>query len=241
MSLSFEVLLVLGVLGFYLYDSAMLLYFNELIFIGPSGNWAFSCSTSRWRIRGKTPYLPNPLTPGSPLFRLTWSTNDQPLPLESDKEITKLIEAIRPVGLIVTVLLAEMMVGLPLVLFRLGSGVEFFIMLAAIYLTIIAMLVVVYRQRGCLGLSGKDLVSIAFDSIACPPFAINVARKISLRHVFGMNPVEFAFHHFKKEQFGLLVRAIQARLDEELELVDLDSPLGEELKSYRNQLTELAA
>jgi hypothetical protein len=240
-NLSFEVLLVLGIWAFYLYDSAMLLYFNELTFAESSGDWAFACSTSRWTIRGRTPYLPNPLAPWKPLFRLSWSTNDQPLPLGSDEEITRLIEAIRPVGFFATVLLLEMVVGLPLVLLTLGTGMWFFITLASIYLTIVVALVVVCRNRDSIGLTGKDLVSVAFDSIACPPFAINLVRKISLRHAFSMNPIEFALQHFKKERFCQLASAIQSKLDEELEFVDVDSPLGETLKAYRNQLSELAA
>jgi hypothetical protein len=232
---------MLGFFGFYLYDSAMLLYFNELTFVKSWGNWTFACPTSRWRIGGKTPYLPNPLTPGSPLFRLTWSTNDRPSFLDTDEEITNFIKAIRPVGYFVTFLLGGMLVGLPLVVFRLGTGIWFYIALTVIYLTIIATLAWVYHKRESLGLSGKDLVSIAFDSIACPPFAINMVRKITLRYAFKLNPVEFALQHFRKGQFCLLASAIQARLDEELELVDVDSPLGEALKAYRNRLSELAA
>jgi hypothetical protein len=238
---SFEVLLVFGIWAFYLYDSAMLLYFNELTFSKSSGDWKFAYSTSKWTIRGRTPYLPNPLTPWKPLFRPTWSANDQFLPLGSDDNLTKLIEAIRPVGYFVTVLLLEMVVGLPLVLLTLGTGTWFFITLASIYLTIVVALVVAYRKRDSFGLTGKDLVSVAFDSIACPPFAINLVRKITLRHVFRMNPIEFALQHFKKERFYQLASAIQLKIDEELELVDVDSPVGEALKAYRNQLSELAA
>lgn len=241
MRLSFEALLVLGIFGFYVYDSAMLLYFNELTFVKSLRRWAFSCSLSRWRIGGKIPYLPNPLAPWNPLFRLTWSSNDQPLHLGSGEGLTRLIEAVRPVGYFVAVLLAEMLVGLPLVIFKFGTGVEFLITLAVIYLTIIGMLGMVYFKRDSLGLSGKAFASIVFDSIACPPFAINMVRKISLRYVVRLNPVEFALQHFEKEQFCLLASAIQARLDEELELVDVDSPLGETLKAYRNRLSELTA
>ena len=113
MHISFETLLVLGILGFYLFDSAMLLYFNEFAIVKSSSAWAFACPASRWRIRGKTPYLPNPLTPGNPLFRAAWSPTDSSPPSHAEQEVARLIDAMRCVGIFVTVLLVEMCVAVP--------------------------------------------------------------------------------------------------------------------------------
>lgn len=241
MSLSFEVLLVLGILGFYLYDSAMLLYFNELVLTESYGRWSFACPSSRWGLMQKLPYLPNPLAPDDPLFRVTWSTDVSPLDTAAVAETKRLIEALGHLRYLSVALLFLMLAGIPLVMFRLGTGVWFFIMLSVIYLTIVSMLVLVFLKRNALGLSGKEFVSLAFDSIACPPFAINLVRKISLRHAIRFNPVEFARQHFEKESFCHLAQAIAGRLNEELELEDEDSTRSVELKAHRDRLMQLSS
>lgn len=240
MSLSFEVLLALGVIGFYLYDSAMLLYFNELVFSRSHGKWSSACPSGNWRIGGKFPYFPNPLTPDAPLFRVNWHSNDPSQPLDTTEDATRLTQATGLIGYFVIVLLGEMIVGLPLVIFKLGTGPVFFAVVASIYFTILLMLVITYFKRHALGLSGRDFMGLAFEAIACPPFSINLVRKITLCHKTKLNPIAFALQNFEQERFNLLAGAIIARLDEELELGDEGSTQREALSAYRSRLLELA-
>jgi len=47
-------MLVLGIAGFYLFDSAMLLYANELVFVKQDGEWSFGRPESGWQMLKKT-------------------------------------------------------------------------------------------------------------------------------------------------------------------------------------------
>ena len=77
MNLSFEALLIIGVLGFYIYDSAILMFSNELIFTKSYGKWSASFPTTRLRVMKKLLFFPNPLTPFNLIFVLSWTTKER--------------------------------------------------------------------------------------------------------------------------------------------------------------------
>ena len=241
MSLSFEALLVLGILGFYLYDSALLLFVNELVFAKAFGQWVFGIPSLHWRLRGKVLYIPNPLMPNAPLFRFAWSTDPEPLAADAVQDTENLISSLRSLSILALLLLVLMLVALPLILFKLGTGFWFILTLALVYLTIIAMLATAYRKRAVFGLDLKDVLHLTFESITCPPFAINLVRKISLRYRVHLNPVEFAHQYLNRDTFLRLVASVETRLEAELEVEDEDSTRSNELRAYRARLAQLAA
>lgn len=241
MSISFEVLLVLGILSFYLYDSAILLYVDELVIAKPFAKWSFAIPSLNWRLAGKVLYLPNPLTPSTPLFRVTWSTDARPVTPHAVKELEALITSLRLLRRLVLFLLSLMLGALPVILLELGTGTWFLLTLALIYISIASMLIVVYVQHERLGLARRDLLSLVFESITCPPFALNMVRRISLRHAVRFSPIEFAHRYFEKQSFSSLVASLQTRLDAELELEDKGSHRSNELETYRARLAQLAS
>lgn len=240
MILSFEVLLVLGTIGLYLFDSAMLLYTNELVFAETNGRWIFACPGSHWQLLGKNPYLPNPLTPDDLLFRVYWSASEPSEHRESQDVLQHFIRALTPLRYMVSVLLMLLLIGLPLVLFRFGTGLELLILLGAIYLIITVILVQTYRRREVLGLSGKAFAGLAFDSLACAPFALNIVRKITLQHSLVGDPISFAHKTFDADTFAKLVNSLCNRVDEEMELEDEESSRHSELEAYRKWITSMA-
>lgn len=239
MSLSFEALLVLGIIGFYLYDSMMLLRYDEVVFSESFGKWTFSHPDNNLRVRHKALFLLNPLTPFKPTFRVAWSPNDSPLAEESTNELRKIVGLTRPLGIIVMLLLAEMVLVVPAVIFTRGTGPLFLGTLLAVYLTILLALGLVYANRAGLALSNKRFAGLAFDSLACPPFAINMLRKVTLPKAAGLNPVAYAHHHFTKECFADLASKIKERLNEEMDYEE-DTEQSNALKAYHDHLTELA-
>ena len=236
MNLSFEVLLILGVLGFYLYDSAILVFSNELIFVESYGRWSVSLPSARWRLMGKLLFFPNPLKADSLIFRSAWSTTNY----YSNPELEDMSKLLAPMGFLrILVLLLKVLLAivLPFVMFRLGTGVEFLMVLFLMYFTIISMLCCVYIKRTNLGLDKKAFASLAFDAIACPPFAINLLRKISLRHVLCKNPIEFAAKKLEPHSFKRFVEELDKKLSEELECEDEENSLRSiELIKYRENL-----
>lgn len=240
MTLSYEGLLVIGILAFYLYDSAMLLFFNDIIFVERYGTWSFACPSDRWQILGKLLYFPNPLKPDASLFRLTWSTDSQTSIDSQDEATERLIKALNPLRYLALGLLFIMIFGLPVVILILGTGLWFYILLAAIYITILLMLFYSYWRKGALGISRRVWATLAFEIVLCPPFALNIVRKLTLKHVLTSNPIDFARRYFMKESFHKLIHSVQMRLNEELELVDSDSHRSAEIRAYSVQLNELS-
>ena len=72
---SFEVLLPLGAIGLYVFDSTRLLYSNEVMFFWRSRRWGFAMSSSLL-LGGRRLWLAHPLAPAVPQFRVRWLEDD---------------------------------------------------------------------------------------------------------------------------------------------------------------------
>jgi hypothetical protein len=240
MNLSFEVLLVFGVLGFYLYDSAILLFSNEIIFIESYGKWSVSFPSARWRLMGKLLFFPNPFTPFNLVFLTTWTTKDSSSNNKL-KDVSKLLVAMSYLRISVIVLMFLLIIALPIVIFKLGIGTSSLVVLFLIYLTIISMLCYTYFKKEDLGLSNKAFAELAFEALACPPFALNLIRNISLRHLLCKNPVKFAAKRLENEDFKKFIEMLDDKLTEKLELEDEEnSPRSIELIKYREKIKGMA-
>lgn len=235
MNFSFEVMLTLGIIGFYLYDSAILTFSNELIFVESYGQWSAAFPSNRWRVMRKLLYFPNPLTANNLIFRTTWSTTDYYT--NTDVDASKFMAPMTYLRVLIMVLMVLLIVVLPTVMIQFGTGVLFLKVLFLIYFTILIMLAYVYFKKVNLGLDNKSYASLAFDSLACPPFAINLLRKISLRHTLCSNPVEFAKKKLKPESFKQFIEELNQKVSEEFDSEeDENSSRSLELINYREKL-----
>lgn len=242
MTLPFEIMLVLGVVGFYLFDSAMLLYVNELVFAEKNGKWVFGLPESGWQMLGKNLYFPNPLTPDHPLFRTCWvaasATNEHQ---ENIETLRQFINTLNPLRYMTFGLFVLLLIGLPIVLLGFGTGLALLLLLGLVYLTITVMLAQIYRQREELGLSWKAFSKLAFDSLACAPFALNLVRKITLRRSLVGDPICFAHQVLDADAFAQLVQVLCHQVDEEIEFEDEASPRYGALKDFRNRIASMAS
>jgi hypothetical protein len=205
-----EFWLPLGAIAFYLYDGAQLLWHNELLFVRAGGRWrAEGPSDISWL--GRRLYLPNPLLPQRPGFKVHWSLSDTraaaaPVPAE-------FLQALRPIGF-TTVVLCGLLLLLPLISWTLGAGLMMLLLFAVYYGLIILALAFMIARRKALQLTGSACASLAFDALACAPFAINLVRKIALRRGMEGEPVAFAGTQFAPAERDAL-RALLARKIEE--------------------------
>ncbi len=197
---SFEVWLPLGALALYLFDSTQWLYANELIFLHGGGKWRCA-QIPAFLVSGRRVYFPNPLAPATPLFKVRWSESDQRHELEDARELGRFFQALRPVQYLVNTLLVILLV-LPVELLLYGTGVELLVVMALFYLVILVALVVIYRRRGELRLTGRAFAALCFDALACAPFAINLVRKLALRRSLAGNPIAFATEAFEPAGVG---------------------------------------
>jgi hypothetical protein len=205
-----ELWLPLGAIAFHLYDATLGLWHNEVL---------FERAGDRWHIRGESPVrrwgrrmvVPNLLAPQRPLFRVAWSLDDaRPA---SDADLQPLLRALRPLGVICQLLLLMLLALWPLC-WVLGAGLAVLALFAAYYLLVIVALVLVFRRREPLALTLRGFWSLAFDVLACAPFAINIVRRLSLAHGLAGNPLDFAVARFDAATRSRLATLIRARISE---------------------------
>jgi hypothetical protein len=233
----FEVWLPLGALALYLFDSTLLLYSNELVFTRRRRAW--SIAQSAFLLAGRRVYVPNPLTPATPLFRVRWSESDPRQEQEGGAGLDRFFSALRPVQYLVSALLVILLL-VPVELLLFGTGVELLAVIAAFYLVILVTLGYVYVRRHQLLLSGRSFLALCFDSLACAPFAINLVRKLSLRHGLAGNPLDFAARSFAPPEFSSLQQAVVARVAAEQQREFGQTARWWELEEFRQRLTAMA-
>jgi hypothetical protein len=235
----FEVLLPLGAIGLFLFDSTLLLYSNELLFAQRAGRWSFAVS-SDLLLAGRRVCFLNPFTPGTPQFRVRWSEADTRQEQESREELDAFLAALRPLQYLVVVLWV-LLLALPVELFLLGTGVELLALMAAFYGVVLAALGYIYARRHELRVPGKSFLALCFDSLACAPFAINLVSKLALRRSLAGNPIDFARRTFEPATFSTLIQAVCRRVSDEQQREYGQTPKWGELEAYRKELIAMAA
>jgi len=235
----FEVLLPVGAIGLYLFDSTLLLYSNELLFARRGGRWSFAMS-SELLLAGRRVCLLNPFTPATPQFKVRWSEADTRQEQESREELDEFLAALTPLQYLV-IFLWVLLLALPAELFLVGTGVELLALMAAFYAVVLVALGFIYARRRELRVSGKLFLALSFDSLACAPFAINLVRKLALRRSLAGNPLDFAHGSFEPATFSALIQAVCGRVSDEQQREYGQTPKWEELEAYRTTLIALAA
>ena len=182
-----ESLLLLGILAFYLFDASLLLYADEVAFVKYGGKWSAPVGAG-FMLAGRYLALPGLWSPGAPVFR---SVRRAPA-AEERPAVDALLAVLRPLRWPARLVALLLFLVVPVSLLvnlapRLMLG-----LLGSLYLTSVLSVAYVARRRAALGLSRRDVAAIAFDVIACPPFAINLVRRVTLRCGLGVAAGEFA-------------------------------------------------
>jgi|TARA_B100000929_G_scaffold232346_1_gene188830 hypothetical protein len=226
---SFEVLLVLGIIGFYFYDAFMLLSLNELILLKSSKSWSYKFPTLGFQLLRKFPFVPNLLTPNVALFKVMWPTKDDHLDL---KALDVFIKSLIPIQITEIILFFLILICLPIVAFIYGSGVKLLIVFSAVYVLIVGALIYIFTQKNNLQLTNNKFVSIAFESIVCPPFALNMVRKITLNYSIPTDPYIFSKKMFDENSCDLFITNLCKLIEENMKFFEEDSHRYIELSEY---------
>jgi len=178
----FEVYLMLLAIGLYLYDSVLLLSANEaVLFMRRRGRWTSGFGSINWTVRTREPYLPNPFTPFRPLFRVAWNL-ERPDPACAPVYHAVAVPAGAERLVIPVVVLALILFGLfPLSLAFFARAETAIALVVVFYVVETIALVVAYRGRDAFGLSKPQFLTLAVECLFCPPFAINLIRRMCSR------------------------------------------------------------
>lgn len=234
MIFSAEVLLMVAVIGLYLYDSAQLLYCNEAILI-PAGksDWIVGFGSENFGVMGKEFYIPNPFRMHRPLFRLSWK-------FESSEEVFEPWEPPRgvlsPLAPLVWNMSIALFVLFPLGFFtRLGDSI-LLLALVLLFSSILVALVWLWFHRRDFHLSEKRFAGLAFESLICPPFALNLIRHVTMAMPVHEDLVSAARRLQSPSDWAQTRTQLIARLTNEIECEDAESERYSLLQARRQIL-----
>lgn len=222
--------LVGGVVLMYLYDAALLLYHEEVAFEA-RGRGAPVAGGLMLEVGGRQLFLPNPFTPWRPLYRLSWTLQSHPTGRRKGAASPARLAACSSVLVPwIGLLFALFALGLPACLWP-GRGAAVLLgWMVATYATILTTLGVAYAHRRRLGLTGGQVGALARDALLCPPFALNLLRRVSLEQGHRLDLREVLAGSPASHATTALARMVQARIATSLTFAQAD---GEEERALR--------
>ncbi len=226
---------MLGLLGFYLYDSSSRVYFNEGFLIPQARkDWKVTFGSSWFRFGGKDIYLPNPLEFFRPHFRLTWALEGS----RPERAWTPLQYPFSSLVPWLVLIALALFVLLPLGFFTRFSEPMLIAALAVLYPSIFIALIVLWRKRAAFALSPARFAALAFESLICPPLALNLIRHVSARLPLSADLLQSARRLQSPARWNKSRAEFLVRIEEEMQSEALDSPRYCLLEKARQALQE---
>lgn len=232
-----EILLMAAAIGLYVYDSALLLRGNEgILFPRRINAWGVGFGSHRFQILGKEPFLPNPFLPHRPLFRLSWKFEGKPLSEPCNPPVGAFLALVPWVW----IMAISLFVLFPLGFFsRLGDRM-LLMGIASLYLSIFVALGLLWNKREQFYLSRRRFSALAFESLICPPFALNMIRHVSVSIPVAEDLVSAARRLQDPSHWHATRAECLRRLDSEIECEEENTGRMSLLQEYRRRLHEEA-
>lgn len=227
--LSTETQLLMVAVFFYIYDACQLLFVNEGIITGHRKNWVATTNKNGVGLLGKRLFIPNLLLPHQPIYRLAWHPErieqTSTVNWKNEKTLYSLF-TLPAYGMAVALFIIT-----PVTYYRFRTDEALLWCLGLIYYFSLVVGVGLYLYRKQLGLSSKQAISIFTECLCCPPFTINIVRKLSLSRPIRANFVESAFQLVDTAHWANLQNELVDYIDEEIEETDLEDKIAELEKS----------
>jgi hypothetical protein len=198
--LSAEHGLALGIIAFYLFDCLRLTPPETVYFLRNTQLWSYRIPQQRWRSGSKSVELLNPFMPWQLPLAARLLPNQKPTRTHLHKNFVPAITAlILPQG----VLAVLVVVAMPFVIIREGLGEWFLLCMGLIYLVLGYSLIQVKRNAKVLNLNRAQFISVSVECLFCPPFAVNLVRKIAAQQVEIADAALFATRYLESKHLIL--------------------------------------
>ena len=239
MHISAEAQLIVLIGALYLYDCVALVYHNQVVVRRTRQGWhvAFPRDNATF---GKRLMLMLPLlAPFYPAYKLSWNiklatvsgdAESSHAGFRSDDEL--LFSKLAPISVFLGL---GVFLAIPFGL-RFLSTASFLVLLAVLYSGIVFQLVRLWRIRASFHLPTEKFSSLAFESIACPPCAVNLLRKVSLNTTPELDLIDFVERALPFEQQMDIVGEVIRRVEADLVVEDENSPAARDAQEYVMQL-----
>ena len=227
------VLLLVVILLIYLLDCLVLLYANEAVAKSHHEGWCVDFGSGQAWVAGKRVYLLNPFTPLAAVYRTHWKIAER-LPHADESALARWSEHHRLIARLNTHIAATAWVVLVLlpVAMLLWGPLGFLAGAALSWIVVIVLLLGFASCRRALALSRGEFALLAFECLACPPCAVNLLRKLSLRYSLNVDLVVVAAGLDAGQAARVLDRVGQ-QADACLIMMPIETPEYEKACTYR--------
>lgn len=196
MMFSAEQSLALGVVAFYLFDCMRLARPETVYFLRGANAWSFRLPQQHLRLGGKSVELLSPLLPWQLPLEARLLPGNKAKKVRLNKAFLPAISAlIWPQRMLAALVLLAM----PAVVIRNGLGEWFLVCLGLIYLLLGYSLLLVKRRMDALNLRRQQFHSLCMECLFCPPFAVNLIRKIAAQQAEIADAADFASRNLNGE------------------------------------------
>jgi len=234
---STETLLAIALVLVYLLDSMLFLRIGETVVVTGRGGISRLSFGGSFELGGRRPYLPNPLTPYRPCFRIAWGISggatDEVASVSQD--MLRYLRAIRPVASLATLSAVPIVIVAPLSL-AFGQQLVFLASVAATVLLALCGCVLVVLRKKELGLSAWQVCTLVFVALVCLPCSPNLARAVMLQHGWTCAARDLVNLGFEGPQSDTIRLQILAALTDAKRYVSEESP---EFKTIEEQIRQL--
>ena len=242
--IAFDYLIILGLVGFYLYDSAKLCFYNEFYLLnGFTAKFKSQMLVNHVSIFKKFLIIPQPFCPHYLCFKVRWQlTHHQDQQQVADNEIgailnlQKILKPLQPMIYLNTVLT---LVLLPIALIYKSSYLYLAILILSIYAINLINITWIFVRRKQLHLSNLKFSYLLIDALLCPPFALNLLQKISLNYDFKTDAITLSQHLLQADDFQALLSQTIADIELLKNNHDSEQVVIEQLTLKQNYLTNL--
>lgn len=234
-----EVLLVAFAIALYVYDSSSLLFANEAILSRNRSEWSIWIGSEASRFLGKYLFVPNPLAPHRPIYRLLWSSEARPPTTactnpESESAKYKLLGLmVHTMGFALFVLLP---IGLLSPLVSKVAAVSTAVLL--FYASAFLSLAWIWTHRRLFLLTDRAAAALAFECLACPPFAVNLVRRLSLATTIDDDLIDTAQRLLAPERWEQLAGELLAKLSDDIDAEEVGTERMAVLQRRRTLLMQ---
>lgn len=234
-----EILLVAAMAGLYLYDSARLLHSNEGVLAATlGGRWSLHFGAEHYTLRGKEPFLPNPLLPHRPAFPLRWKQQLVAATPAAQRWTPPPFAPYKVLAPFVWLMALALFGLIPAGLFSRYGNVAIAAGILLFYGTALLALAYIWFKRAALKLTGRQVGALAFESLTCPPFALNLVRHISWRAAPSEELVSAARRLLRKDDWTGTLPAVIKRIDNAIEWESEGTPRAQALTEYQAALSQ---
>jgi hypothetical protein len=237
---SYELELFALALALYLYDSSVLLFSNEALLTAKgTGRWGVELGFSGFLLGGRGLCILNPFAPHQAAFRLSWNFARLDLGTE-DIRWSQRTDSLRRLRVTTWLSAAALFAVLPLGLFSPLGAFAVIPALVLLYGSAIVGLLQFRVVRHELGYEGARYAGFIFECLACPPFAANMIRRITLQQRIPEPLPRAGARLLPAGEWTRLRSYCETRLDGELQRLDENSAERVQLDAAKRALRSLS-